>query len=139
MASTVKAQIRTTGEFTAEPELKRQLSYLQKSVQQGFEDSDARHVERAAPSAIVTSDYQAKLGELVLCDAPTAGLTVFLPHASGSDSGRGVRIKNATSGTNTVTILPPGGSTIDGGSSASISAALERIHLMWAGDGWWVV
>ena len=134
-----KASIRSIGEFEAEPELKRQLQYFQRSAQQGVDESVSRSSERMATSPRVTSEYQAHLAELVLCDPSVAGFVVLLPHALPSDEGRRVRVKNVTSSTNVIEVRPPGGVTVEGFGSTSIGTAFGSVSLVWDGTAWWGV
>ena len=140
MATRVTPLVRTLGEFDAEPELKRQLSHLQKSVQEGFETAAVKHAERPAPSAVIESEYQASFGELVLVDPTTPGsVTIRLPHATSADRGRSVRVKNASLSSNIISIRPPEGATIDGGPAVTITAPIGQFHIMWDGTTWWSV
>jgi hypothetical protein len=74
------------------------------------------------PTTIKHEDYAARVGEVVLCNPPAAGMTVSLP--STSARGAMVVVKEAASSWNPITVRPgSAGVTIDGQSSITSTAS----------------
>lgn len=71
-----------------------------------------------------TADYTAVTGDFVQVNAASGGVTITLP--SSPSTGALVAVKKVDSTSNTVTIAPPGGGTIDGDANATTTT-------QWAG------
>lgn len=86
-----------------------------------------------APTKIIHTDYQARVGELVLLDPSEGPLTVTLPGTTTEDVGRGITLINVGTSTSTVTVQAPGVSTINGVASVAVSGAFFVRQVMAAG------
>ncbi len=89
---------------------------------------------------VVTSNYTANPGDIVLVDASTAAVTVDLPAAV--ESVYQVAVKKIDSSANAVTVNPGSGVTIDGQATVVLSTQYEAIHVTLegiAGIDWYVI
>ena len=76
---------------------------------------------------------------LIVCDASSGPVTVTLISASGN-SGQYVYIKdNGSATTNSVTINPANGETIDGETSLSIIRSYDSVTLVSDGTNEWLI
>lgn len=135
----MKAQIKKAGEYDAPPELKRQLRELEDAVKRAVDDTHNAKGAKLDVTPVRRSDYDAKLDELVLCEAPAAGMIVNLPDAGRNDIGREIVVKNVTTSTNTITVRPPGAVRVNLTTAWSIATSLASNRFIWSGDAWWTV
>lgn len=89
-------------------------------------------------TSIKTTTYTAAVGDLVRCDPSGGGFIVNLPTAVGNLN-TGLVVKNVTSSTNTITITPNGGQTIDGDANFVISIGRQSITLASDGSNWVII
>jgi len=82
--------------------------------------------------------YNANPNEYVQADSTIGNISVTLPTAADAGFGGQVWIKNKTDNVNTVTVLPAGADTIDGGASALVGG-LEILRLVSDGVSDWMV
>lgn len=107
------------------------------------EAADAAEVVRAdgayspllTPVAAVTTDTAA-LGAFVLADATSAAFTVTLPAAT---LGKQVAVKKVDASANVVTVVAPGGKTIDGDSDATIVSQNASAVFVYDGTNWQIL
>lgn len=91
-----------------------------------------------APTVTKTGNYTATVDDhTIRCDTTSGNITISLPAAAGN-AGRIFVIKKVASA-NTVTIDPSGAETIDGSSTASLSANYEHTRIQCNGTGWDVI
>ena len=83
----------------------------------------------------VTSNYTAKLWEIVFADASSAPITVTIPTPI---AGAEIIVKKIDSTTNTVTLSPLSGN-IDGYSSIVMTTQNEAYHLISDGTNWQII
>ena len=86
-------------------------------------------------TSINTTNYTASIGDLVLVDPTAGGFNVQLPPATPL-KGRGIIVKNISSSTNIVTILPDGLDTIDNVASLDTNTSLGSTSLVAMVGGW---
>lgn len=110
---------------------------------QELQDSLARALRQVGqvffgnPTDPITSRYSAKHSDLVICDPTTAGFSVVLPTINVNDIGRVVTVVNPTTSSNTVSVVPQDGATINGDSSANIyTSHSKKIFLAVKTDLW---
>lgn len=117
-----------------------------------FDESRRKQSIRPTPPPIVTIDmpvallvtpvkfanYTATIGQMVRCDPTAGGFNIVLPTAAGN-SGNLVSIKNVSPSTNSLTVVPQAGETIDGSSTYVMDLGYESITLMSTGVVWIVV
>ncbi len=139
MVGFVKASVKTIGEYSAPPELARQIKSFESSVKQAFEDNDDSQSGRLTPTAVVQGNYSAKLGELVLVDPTSGALAISLPGAGRDDAGRELVVKNTTTSTNAITVRPPGSVKINATTAWTMSTSLQSTRFCWDGTAWWVI
>lgn len=91
------------------------------------------------PQTIVTktSAYTAAAGELVRANAASGGFTVTLP--ASPDVGRLVAVKKIDATSNTVTVAPSGGGTIDGQATATTATQWAGAVFEHVGSNVWVI
>ena len=82
--------------------------------------------------------YNAQPNQYVQMDSTAGNISVTLPPAADAGFGGQVWIKNKTDNVNTVTVLPSGADTIDGGASALVGG-LEFMRLVSDGVSDWMV
>lgn len=88
----------------------------------------------------VTTDYTvAATDGVILADATSAPLTVFLPPAEERLGLPGIRIKRLNAGANAVTVRPNGASLVDGAATLTISTANTVYELHSDGTDYWIV
>lgn len=91
------------------------------------------NLESFATSGTQSVDFTG-LNLVMACDATAGNQDLSLP--SGSPAGRVVVVKKADGGANTVTINTAGAETIDGAASLVLSAAWEKVMLIFNGTNW---
>lgn len=74
----------------------------------------------------------------VICDASGGAFTVTLPAASGI-TGRIYHVKKTDSSGNAVTVDGNASETIDGGTTAALSAQYESVMIICTGSEWFVI
>jgi len=90
------------------------------------------------PAIVKTASYTiqiADLGKSVDCDTTSGAVTAVLPSAVTAEDGATITIKKTT-GSNTVTISPVSGQTIDGAGSKVLTAVGDSITLRSNGANW---
>jgi hypothetical protein len=87
-------------------------------------------------TAIKTTNYNAALWELVLCNPTGAGVFITLPNATTA-LGVSVRIKNVTTSTNGIVVNTFGG-VIDGVSTFTLNLAGQCCEFTSDGTNWWI-
>ena len=95
-------------------------------------------VHRWKVTTTKTNDYQANVGEMVVCDPTDAGFIVYLP--LGGRGGDNVAVHNGSASVNTITITPLGGWTVIG--AASYPAVGARVTLVFVRDAFrkdWII
>ena len=85
-------------------------------------------ISKFVVTAIKTGTYTASWGELVRCDPSGGAFTVNLPTGATND-GRQIIVKNTTTSTNTITLDPAGGETIDGAATATMTTARQAVRI----------
>jgi len=94
-------------------------------------------------TATKTADYTTAIGEVVKCDPSGAGFNVELPAIPSTATLRDVDVivKNITSSTNTITIRPQAGQTIDGAANVTITTARGVVRLLAipGGTDWMII
>ena len=94
-------------------------------------------------TATKTADYTTAIGEVVKCDPSGAGFNVDLPAIPSTATLRDVDVivKNITSSTNTITIRPQAGETIDGAANVTITTARGVVRLLAipGGTDWMII
>ena len=94
-------------------------------------------------TATKTADYTTAIGEVVKCDPSGAGFNVDLPAMPSTATLRDVDVivKNITSSTNTITIRPQAGQTIDGAANVTITTARGVVRLLAipGGTDWMII
>lgn len=86
------------------------------------------------PTASQTANYTASSGQLVLCNAASAGFTVTLPASPAT--GATVGVKKTDIGTYVVTVVGSGVTTIDGDSSCTLNAPDAAATFVFDGSNW---
>jgi hypothetical protein len=85
-----------------------------------------------------TTTYTATVNDhVILCDASGGAWTLSLPTAS--PSGQQFHIKKIDSSTNAVTVDGNGSQTIDGSTTALLSAQYDAIHIVSDGSNWYIL
>lgn len=90
---------------------------------------------QAAKTASFTADNSTSV---YLCDATSGAITVTLPAASGATN-RIYHIKKTDSSANAVVVDGSGSETVDGGTTATISAQFESIQIICDGSNWHIL
>jgi hypothetical protein len=75
---------------------------------------------------------------VILCDASSAAFTVTLPAVSGN-AGLNFHIKKTDSSGNAVTVDGNASETIDGATTAVITAQWESIQIVSDGSAWYII
>lgn len=88
-------------------------------------------VSKSSSYTLTTSD------EVVLASASLLSLTMTLPTAVSNKNM--YTIKKTDSSTNTITVAPPGGQTIDGGGSAVLKVQYASVSVVSDGSNWFIV
>jgi hypothetical protein len=66
------------------------------------------------PTNVLISKYNASIEDLVLCNPTTAGFSVVLPDINNGDIGKIITVVNVSNSTNSITVKPQDGDTING-------------------------
>lgn len=117
-------------------DLQRAIRRLEEGAANALKRAQEQKQETLQVTGVKASDYQAKFDELVLCDAPSAGMTVTLPRGTGADVGRAVVVKTI-GGTNTTTVRGAADQKIDRAGSWNMTTAYQATTFLWAGAEWW--
>lgn len=83
----------------------------------------------------VSADHTVGEESLLIVDASAGDVTVTLPAAAG---GRLISVKKIDASSNTVTLQPSGGETIDGGVTATITVQWTTLTLQEVGGAWYI-
>lgn len=92
-----------------------------------------RGISRSPVTDVKTTDYTAKLGEIVLVDPTSGPLSITMPSAVGA-GGQIVGVKNHSASANTVTVI----GTIDGVANPTIAIARGSIKAQSDNANWFV-
>ncbi len=93
---------------------------------------------RWIPTTLKTSSYAAAPWEYVKYNTVSGGFTITLPDPTTVPAGVAIRLKNASFGTNTLTVSAVGGSTIESFGSVTQVKAIECIEYTSDGSNWWI-
>lgn len=93
---------------------------------------------RLIGTADKTSAYNARPGEVVLCDPTSGAFTVTLPLAKDC-IGQRIIVKNNSASNNDITVAVQSGDTIDGGSTTTVSVARMSLTLFAPRGSVWVI
>lgn len=99
---------------------------------------DTEFAKLEIPATVKSASYTATvsdLGKSVDCDTTSGNITVVLPSAVTAGDGATITIKK-TAATNTVTISPVSGQTIDGAGSKSLTSINDSVTLRSNGANW---
>jgi hypothetical protein len=99
----------------------------------------ASTVPSAAGVSSITGPYRPLVGDTLLLNPTSAGFTITLPPAVTADIGKFITLKNASSSTNIVNVVPTGSDTIDGTTNYAINTAYELVKFMVASSGVWII
>jgi hypothetical protein len=80
-----------------------QLDQIQGSTRDAVNDVDTSK-PFGTPTTIVSANYTAKFGEIVLCDPTKGQITISLPKSSKKDIGKHVIVKNLSASVNRIYI-----------------------------------
>ena len=101
--SELPVTLRKIHRFTEDQQLEAKLQRLQDAVEAEL-DALERKTPRFPPTDIKTSNYTAKLGELVVCDATATAVTVTLPETTDSNHGEQVAVMKMGTGNDVVLV-----------------------------------
>jgi hypothetical protein len=139
---------QTTVTFDSETDWQADVSATANTFLLTQEDFDDAPIDRAAdvaePTPILTDltvrtktgNYTASHGDVILADATGGSITITLPAAA---EGRQVTVKRVNSGSNTVTIDPPGSVTVDGAATLAVGAQWASKTVISDGVNWFSV
>lgn len=98
------------------------------------------------PTTIQTADYQARVGELVIVDATSAPLTVWLPRAAPRGAVCAIKVFGVASDESPISVAPAvdSGEVVDGDTSPDLLTTVgeSAIYVCSRADGapaWWRV
>lgn len=112
-----------------------QVILIAKAVQQLQERLRLHPIELVSATATYT---MLDIDRLILANATSAALTVFLPTAAGREGGR-VAVKKIDSTANLVTIDPSGSETIDGSTTIALTQVNAVREMISDGTNWQLV
>lgn len=95
-----------------------------------------RYIQATTPIS-VSSDYNAKQGDIILADASSVSITITLPDPSKTR--RHITVKKIDSSSNAITINPYDTETIEGSSSYSLSSQYQYVTLTSDGSNWYII
>jgi hypothetical protein len=87
---------------------------------------------------LITDDFVASQGTVLLCDASTKTITVTLPRAS-SLTGRVIHVKKIDDSVNIVTIVPQGADLIDGDTAITIEDINVTYTFVSSGSNYYII
>jgi len=90
-------------------------------------------------TAVKTAAYTALINDTVRCNPTGGAFTVTLPAVTAGNGGMQITVKNTSSSANTITIARAGADTIDGATTATISAAYGKLTLESDGTSEWMI
>lgn len=131
--------IRPTRVFDRDAEKNRPIASLERQTQAAVGHLAAQKLDPSSVVPVLRSGlYRAKVGDIVRCEPPVAGVTVLLPSPSTALNGRTVTVKKILTGANPVTVkVADGVSKIDG--STTWLSAVSMLLAVFTCDGraWW--
>jgi len=101
-----------------------------------WDENYKRYIQATTPIP-VSSDYNAKQGDIILADASSAPITITLPNPSSTR--RHISVKKIDSSGNSITINPYNTETIDGSNSYSLSSQYQYVTLTSDGSNWYII
>jgi len=95
-----------------------------------------RYIQATTPIP-VSSNYDAKQGDIVLANASSASITVTLPNPANTR--RHITVKKIDSSSNVVTINPYDTETIEGNTSYGLTSQYQYVTLTSDGNNWYII
>lgn len=120
-------------------ETQRALAEAERNSGRAVSDLERFKFDSLVITDTKTKAYEARLGELVLCNPTGGAFTVSLPRLTPRDSGRHICVKNASSSLNVISVMAAPGQTTDGVSGYAINGAYDSVWLFSDGSNWWRV
>lgn len=139
MSSKTRQQLRRVEQFSDDPTLQRSVAEFERNTARAVGEVASGKVGTLKPTHTVTGDYQARWGEIILCDPSGGAFQVFLPRADKSHAGQRIIIKNSSGSANTITVLAGSSTKIDNGATLVIAAVRATMIVEFDGKNWWKV
>lgn len=108
---------------------------LEFSIKESLSRTDANPLPISTRIDEVTTDTNARAGQVILADSSSGDITITLPDQPGGFS---VTVKKISDSGNTVNIATPNSETIDGQSSLSITNQYTSREIVSNGDNYFI-